>query len=329
MSRGPAGADEDDGADILAEALGYVAEWRGRTVAVKVGGSLLAEGFPEGLAEDLALLHRAGVRTVLVHGGGPEVSGVLERMGGSSDFVDGLRVTDEETLDVVVMVLAGRVNKRVVLRLQEAGVRAAGVAGLDGGLIRVRSHPAADRLGRVGQVEGVEPSLVRTLFERGFFPVVSPVGTDGEGRSYNVNADAAAAALASALEAEKLVMVTNVEGVLRQGDAGTDLISEMDPAEARELVREGTVSAGMVPKVRACLSALEGGVRSAHVVGTAAPHAVLRELLTDRGAGTMIREASGGGSAAPESPTTGVPGESSAPGVSTPGPTAGAAEAGS
>lgn len=328
MSRQPVGADEAGGGDLLAEALGYAAEWQGRTVAVKVGGSLLADGFPEGLAEDLALLHRAGVRTVLIHGGGPEVSGVLERMGGSSDFVDGLRVTDEETLDVVVMVLAGRVNKRVVLRLQEAGVRAAGVAGLDGGLLRVRSHPEADRLGRVGEVEGVDPSLVRTLFERGFFPVVSPVGTDGEGRSYNVNADAAAAALATALEAEKLVLVTNVEGVLRRGEDGTELVSELDPTEARGLVREGVVSAGMVPKVRACLSALEGGVRSAHVVGTASPHAVLRELLTERGAGTMIRGTGDAGSSAPEGAPAAAGGSAPAD-PSTAEQAAGAAEAGS
>ena len=284
MSRPPDGADGDGAEGLLAEALGYVAAWRGRTVAVKVGGSVLADGVPEALAEDLALLHRAGVRTVLVHGGGPEVSGVLKEMGGSPEFVDGLRVTDGETMDVVVMVLAGRVNKRIVLRLQEAGVRAAGVSGVDGGLLRVRSHPAADRLGRVGEVERVEPSLVEVLFEGGFLPVLSPVGTDGRGRCFNVNADAAAAAVASALGAEKLVLVTDVRGILRGGE----LVSALTPEEARRLVADGTVSRGMVPKVEACLSALEAGVRSAHVVGTGTEHAVLRELLTDRGAGTMI-----------------------------------------
>ncbi|MDP2497962.1 MAG: acetylglutamate kinase [Candidatus Palauibacterales bacterium] len=292
MSRAAEGASGDGAEDLLAEALGYVAAWRGRTVAVKVGGSVLADGVPEGLAEDLALLHRAGVRTVLVHGGGPEVSGVLEKMGGSPEFVDGLRVTDGETMDVVVMVLAGRVNKRIVLRLQEAGVRAAGVSGVDAGLLRVRSHPAADRLGRVGEVERVDPSLVETLFDGGFLPVVSPVGTDGRGRCFNVNADAAAAALASALGAEKLVLVTDVEGILRESGGGVvELVPELTPGEARGLIAEGTVSRGMVPKVEACLAALEKGVHSAHVVGTATEHAVLRELLTDRGAGTMIRSA--------------------------------------
>lgn len=297
MSRATGGTSGDGAEDLLAEALGYVAAWRGRTVAVKVGGSVLADGMPEGLAEDLALLHRAGVRTVLVHGGGPEVSGVLEKMGGSPEFVDGLRVTDGETMDVVVMVLAGRVNKRIVLRLQEAGVRAAGVSGVDAGLIRVRSHPAADRLGRVGEVERVDPSLVETLFDGSFLPVVSPVGTDGRGRCFNVNADAAAAAMASALGAEKLVLVTDVEGILREsGDGGIELVSELTPGDGRGLIAEGTVSRGMVPKVEACLAALERGVHSAHVVGTDTEHAVLRELLTDRGAGTMIRSAPAVGS---------------------------------
>jgi len=284
---GPNPAD----AGLLAEALGYVAAWRGRTVAVKVGGSVLTDGVPGDLAEDLALLHRAGVRTVLVHGGGPDVSRVVERMGGSPEFVDGLRVTDDETMDAVVMVLTGRVNKRIVLRLQEAGARAVGVAGVDGGLIRVRPHPAAERLGRVGEIDAVDPSLVETLFDGGFFPVVSPVGADGEGKSYNVNADSAAAAVAASLGAEKLVLVTDVEGILAGGPDGPELVSELDPAGARDLIHEGVVSSGMVPKVEACLSALEAGVRSAHVVGTASPHAVLRELLTERGAGTMIRGA--------------------------------------
>ena len=291
MTRAQAGGPNPADAGLLAEALGYVAAWRGRTVAVKVGGSVLTDGVPGDLAEDLALLHRAGVRTVLVHGGGPDVSRVVERMGGSPEFVDGLRVTDDETMDAVVMVLTGRVNKRIVLRLQEAGARAVGVAGVDGGLIRVRPHPAAERLGRVGEIDAVDPSLVETLFDGGFFPVISPVGADGEGKSYNVNADSAAAAVAESLGAEKLVLVTDVEGILAGGPDGPELVSELDPAGARDLIHEGVVSSGMVPKVEACLSALEAGVRSAHVVGTASPHAVLRELLTERGAGTMIRGA--------------------------------------
>lgn len=277
------------GGGLLAEALGYVAAWRGRTVAVKVGGSVLGDGVPDGLAEDLALLHRSGVRTALVHGGGPEVSRVLDRVGGSSEFVDGLRVTDDETMAVVEMVLAGRVNKRIVLRLQESGVRAVGVSGVDGGLLRVGAHPEAVRLGRVGRVERVDPALVESLLAGDFLPVISPIGADGEGKSYNVNADAAAAAIAGALGAEKLVLVTNVEGILREGAVGPELVSELSPGGARRLVREGVVSRGMVPKVEACLSALEVGVRTAHVVGTGSPHALLRELLTESGAGTMIR----------------------------------------
>lgn len=293
---GTAGGTVDGAEGLLAEALGYVAAWRGRTVAVKVGGSVLAGGMPTGLAGELALLHRAGVRTVVVHGGGPEVSGVVEKMGGSPEFVDGLRVTDRETMDAVVMVLAGRVNKRVVLRLQEAGVRATGVAGVDAGLLRVRAHPDAERLGRVGRVDRVDPSLPEALLGGDFLPVVAPVGTDGRGRTFNVNADAAAAALAAALGAEKLVLVTDVAGILQEsGDGAAEPISTLSPGEARGLVAEGVVSSGMVPKVEACLAALDGGVGSAHVVGGGTEHAVLRELLTDRGAGTMIRAASADG----------------------------------
>lgn len=277
------------GGALLAEALRYVSAWAGRTVAVKVGGSVLEGGMPEELARDLGLLHRAGVRTVLVHGGGAEVSRVLESMGRSPTFVDGLRVTDDATMQVAEMVLGGRVNKQVVRRLQGAGTPAAGVSGADGGLLRVRPHPDAERLGRVGEVERVDPALVLSLLEAGFLPVLSPVGADDGGRSYNVNADAAAAAVAAALGAEKLVVVTDVEGVRRENGGRREPISELTPEEARDLVREGVVSRGMVPKVRACLDALDGGVRSAHVVGLDSPHSVLRELLTDRGAGTMIR----------------------------------------
>lgn len=311
MTPGTDDAGEGGTPGLLAEALRYVSAWRGRTVAVKVGGSVLDDGMPGGLPQDLALLHRAGIRTVVVHGGGAEVDRVLRSMGRSPAFVDGLRVTDDPTMEAVEMVLSGRVNKEVVRLLEQTGIGAAGVSGADGGLLRVRPHPDADRIGRVGRVERVDASLLETLLDAGFLPVVSPVGADRDGRCHNVNADAAAAAAAAALGAEKLVLATDVEGILRAVDGETELVSELDPGEARELVREGVVSSGMVPKVRACLSALEDGVRSAHVVGVESPHAVLRELLTERGVGTMIRSGRQGADA---------PGEGAAAGAGTDAP---------
>lgn len=298
----------DVSGEALAAALGYAAAWRGRAVVVKLGGSVLdgdeaGDGPPNGsgearspspngpgtAAEDLALLHRAGVRTVVVHGGGPEVSRLLDRLALPARFENGLRVTDRPTMDVAEMVLSGRVNKRLAARLSAAGVPAVGVSGRDGGLLRVRPHPDAARLGFVGEAERVDPGVLLALLEKGFLPVVSPVGADGSGRPYNVNADAAAAALAAGLGAEKLILLTDVAGIFAGDPAHPELLSELDVAETRRLVAEGVISRGMVPKVEACLAAIAGGVPSAHIVGAEEPHALLVELFTEEGIGTMIR----------------------------------------
>lgn len=315
----------------LAAALGYAAAWRGRTVVVKVGGSVL-DGEPEaghgagaaaetagepapGLhagaaagtrgrhgtaAEDLALLHRAGIRTVVVHGGGPEVSRLLARLDLPARFEQGLRVTDGPTMQVAEMVLSGDVNKRLAARLAAAGAPAVGISGRDGGLLLVRPHPDAERLGFVGEADRVEPALLRTLLDAGYLPVVSPVGADASGRPYNVNADAAAAAVAVGLGAEKLILLTDVAGIFAGDPGAPELVSELDAAETRRLVAEGTISRGMVPKVKACLAAVGAGVPSAHIVGAGKSHALLIELFTEEGIGTMIRaEAPGEGAYEP------------------------------
>ncbi|MFQ5678076.1 MAG: acetylglutamate kinase [Gemmatimonadota bacterium] len=273
----------------LAAALEYAAAWNGKTVVVKVGGSVLRGGDPGTVPRDLALLHLAGVRVVVVHGGGPEVSRALERLGIRPTFVNGLRVTDATTLEVVEMVLTGRVNPRLVARLGAAGAPAVGLSGRDGGLLRVRPHPEAERLGFVGQPERVDPRPLVTLLEEGFLPVISPIGAGADGTPYNVNADAVAAAIAPALGAEKLILLTDVPGVLRDTPEGPELVSEIDAGGIRRLAAEGVISRGMVPKVNACLAAIAGGVASAHIVVAAAPHGLLLELFTEEGIGTMIR----------------------------------------
>ncbi len=304
---GAGGPQTPPAGPVLAEALRYVARWRGRTVVVKMGGRALSSGAGRGTVRDLALLHRSGVRLVAVHGGGAGVTRLAERLGREPRFVDGLRVTDEPTMELAEMVLAGRVNKRLSGRLQGAGAPAVGIAGLDGGLLRAAPHPDAGTLGRVGEVEDVDPTLLRGLLDEGFLPVVAPVSGDAEGRSWNVNADTAAASLAGALGAEKLVVVTDVEGVYPADGSGDGPIPELDPDRTRELIARGAASEGMVPKLEACLSALERGVGSAHVVGGDAAHPVLVELLTDAGAGTMIRPGDGPGPAGGTPEASGPP----------------------
>lgn len=272
----------------LAQALRYVAAWRERIVVVKFGGSVLDANELGTLPEDLVLLQRAGVRPVLVHGGGPEITRTLERMGKASRFINGLRVTDAETMEVVEMVLAGRVNKHLVTLIQQAGGRAVGLSGKDARLLQARRHASED-LGFVGEVERVEPEIVHVLLGAGFVPVVASLGFGPDGVSYNLNADTAAAALAAGLRAHKLILLTDVPGVYREVEGRRELISELTPEQARALLSSGVVSRGMIPKVEACLAALEGGVPSAHIIGTETPHGLLVELFTETGIGTMIR----------------------------------------
>ncbi len=268
----------------LAEALQYVAAWRGKRVVVKFGGRAMAEGSVGTLIADIALLNSAGVKPVLVHGGGPEITELLEKLDLPARFVDGLRVTDKPTMKAVEMVLAGHINKRLVGELHKAGAKAAGLSGKDGSILQVTPHPRSE-LGYVGQVRRVETELLDLLLEAGYVPVIASLGDGPGGETYNVNADTAAAALAVALSAAKFLLITDVPGIL---DRDKNLVSQLEPNGALRLLADGVVSSGMIPKLEACLTAVERGVPSAHIISAATPRALLLELFTGTGIGTMI-----------------------------------------
>jgi acetylglutamate kinase len=289
MSRTPmvAASEAALAGGVIAQGLGYVNAWKGKTVVVKFGGSVLEVAGSSTIAEDLVLLKGAGIDAVLVHGGGPEITRMLDRLGKRSTFVHGLRVTDDETMDVVEMVLAGRANKSLVSAITQAGGRAVGLSGKDGRMLLARKLHADVDLGHVGEVQAVDPALVRSLSADGYIPVIASIGIGPDGTSYNLNADTAAGALATAVGASKFILLTDVDGVYRDHDARI-LVSELRAADAEGMIRDGTISRGMIPKVAACLEAIRGGVPSAHIINGAVPHALLVELFTERGIGTML-----------------------------------------
>lgn len=275
----------------LDRALRYVAEWRRKRVVVKFGGRALEKGEMGTLVADLVLLQKSGLRPVLVHGGGPEISRMLERLGIVPKFVDGLRVTDEETIEVVEMVLSGKINKTLVSLIHQAGGRAVGLSGRDAGLLKARPHPRRE-LGFVGEIDSVDTELIESLLNESYIPVISSLGFGEDGQAYNLNADVAAAGLAVALGAEKLIVLTDVSGIHRPTDAGKERVAVLDPESARQLIETGVVSSGMLPKLEACVDAVVQGVPSAHIVAAGDLHAVLIELFTDEGIGTMVRKES-------------------------------------
>ncbi len=281
-------------AAVLSQALPYIKAFRGKTVVVKYGGAaMINETLRAEVASDLALMSCVGIRAVLVHGGGPEIDAMLRRLGKEPKFVNGLRFTDEETMEVVQMVLAGKVNKDLVGLLGKAGCPAVGLCGVDGGLITARRHSKGEDLGLVGEIEGVNPALLEAALQGGFLPVVATVaaGAEGEGaahKAYNINADTAAAAIAVALKAEKLVLLTDVPGILRDVSDSATLVRELPRSGAAALIKEGVVTKGMIPKVECCAKAVEDGVGKAHIIDGRVPHALLVELFTDAGIGTMI-----------------------------------------
>ena len=283
--RAPAGAVQGS---ILAQGLRYVNAWKGKTAVVKFGGSILEVSQGGTLAQDLVLLKGAGIHPVLVHGGGPEITRVLERLGKTSTFVQGLRVTDPETMEVVEMVLAGRANKALVSMIIQAGGQAVGISGKDGRMLVACRYQGDADLGQVGEIREVHPQLVTQLSDQGYIPVVASLGIGEDGASYNLNADTAAGALAAALGASKLILLTNVTGVYRDYHGDRELVSELHAADADALIRDGSINRGMIPKVEACLEALRGGVPSAHIIDGTVPHALLVELFTERGIGTML-----------------------------------------
>lgn len=279
-------------ARILVQALPYIREFRGKRIVIKYGGSAMTEErLKRDFAEDIVLLGLIGIKPIIVHGGGPQIGELLKRIGIESRFVQGLRVTDEETMGVVEMVLVGKVNKDVVSMIHYHGGRAVGISGRDGGLITARkARPAQlagmdEDLGLVGDVHAINPGVVTSLEEGGFIPVIAPVGAGPDEKPYNINADTAAGALSASLGAEKFILLTDVPGVL---DADGKLISTVSEDRVEELVEQGIVSGGMIPKLRCCLHAVAAGVPKAHVIDGRVPHALLLEILTQEGIGTQI-----------------------------------------
>jgi acetylglutamate kinase len=283
---------QSERASILAQALPYIQRFRGKTVVVKYGGAAMVnEGLRAAVAEDLVLMSCVGIRTVLVHGGGPEIDAMLRRLGKEPVFIGGLRYTDEETMEVVQMVLAGKVNKDLVGLLQRAGGKALGLCGLDGGLLSASKKKAGGPdLGLVGEIEEVRTDALRSALDGGFIPVVATVagGVGSDPKSYNVNADTAAAAIAVALGAEKLLLLTDVPGILRDVKDDGTLIKELPRSGIAALEREGILSKGMIPKVECCAKAVDGGVGRAHIIDGRVPHSLLVEIFSDGGIGTMI-----------------------------------------
>ena len=275
-------------AEVLTQALPYIKKFNGKIIVVKYGGNaMINEQLKEQVMEDIALLWLIGVKVVLVHGGGPEISELMTKLGKKAEFVDGLRVTDKETVDIVQMVLAGKVNKSLVTLLQTKGGHAVGLSGIDGGLIEARMKD--ERLGYVGKITKIRPQPVNDLLEKNYIPVVSTVASDREGNVYNINGDTAAAYIAGALGAERLIMMTDIAGILRDKDDPSTLIPEITIDEAAKLREEGVISGGMIPKVECCIEALHRGVKNVIIMDGRVPHSILMELLTDEGAGTMVK----------------------------------------
>ena len=274
-------------AEVLTQALPYIRRYTGKIVVVKYGGNaMINEQLKEQVMEDLVLLWLIGVKPVLVHGGGPEISDLMSRLGKEAVFVDGLRVTDKETVDIVQMVLAGKVNKTLVNILEMKGGKAVGISGMDGRLIEAVQKD--ERLGYVGKVTSVNCRVVTDLLEKGYIPVISTLGCDKEGNAYNINGDTAAASIAGALHAERMILMTDIEGLLRDKDDPSTLIPELTVEEAESLMAEGVISGGMIPKIKCCMEAIEKGVENVVIMDGRVPHSILMELLTDEGAGTMV-----------------------------------------
>ena len=276
-------------AQILTQALPYIKEYYGKTIVIKYGGNaMINEELKEQVMEDIVLLHLIGVNVVLVHGGGPEITDTLKKIGKESKFVGGLRVTDKETVDVVQMVLAGKINKSLVNKLEVNGGKAIGISGIDGQMIKAEMKNP--ELGFVGKITKVDITPIKDLIEKGYIPVVSTIGCDDEGNVYNINADTAASFIAGNLNAERLITMTDIEGILRDKDDPHSLIQEIDIKGCYELFESGVINGGMIPKVECCIDAIRKGVKTVTILDGRVPHALLIETLTDEGAGTMVVE---------------------------------------
>ena len=274
-------------AEVLTAALPYIKKYSGKIVVIKYGGNaMINEQLKQQVMEDIALLWLIGVKVVLVHGGGPEISDTMRRLGKEAVFVDGLRVTDRETVDIVQMVLAGKVNKSLVNLIQTKGGHAVGLSGIDGGIIEARVKD--ERLGYVGEITKIRTQPITDLLEKNYIPVISTIASDRQGNVYNINGDTAAAFFAGALGAARLIMMTDIAGILENMDDPSTLIPQITVTEAKKLYDSGVISGGMIPKVDCCIEALERGVNNVIIMDGRIPHSILMELLTDEGAGTMV-----------------------------------------
>ena len=282
-------------AKTLAEALPYIQRFHGKTIVIKYGGNAMTDpALKEGFARDVVLLKVVGMNPVIVHGGGPQIDDLLKRVGKKGEFIQGMRVTDAETMDLVEMVLGGQVNKEIVNLIKRCGGKAVGLTGKDGGLIRarkmkLRSAPGSDEMidiGQVGEVESIDPAIVNLLHTEDFIPVIAPVGVGANGESYNINADLVAGKVAEILKAEKLIVLTNTAGVL---DKNGNLLTGLTARKVDELFADGTIHGGMLPKIGSALDAVKNGVNTCHIIDGRVEHALLLEILTDEGVGTLIK----------------------------------------
>jgi len=289
---------DKDKAEILVDALPYIQEFSGTTVVIKYGGNaMVSDVLKENVMRDVALMKYVGIRPVIVHGGGPEITGFLKKVGKESSFVAGLRVTDEETVEIAEMVLDGKINSEIVNLLNQRGVRAVGLSGKDAGLIRARKKMATVYendtahevdIGYVGAAETTDVSVIEDLLDHGYVPVIAPIGVGMDGESYNINADYVAAEIAGALAAEKLLLLTDIEGIYKDFNDKSSFLSTIHLQEARDYIRDGIISGGMIPKVEACLTALERGAAKTHIIDGRLPHAIILEIFTSTGVGTQV-----------------------------------------
>ena len=276
-----------DRAEVLTAALPYIKKYNGKIVVVKYGGNAMVnEELKQQVMQDIVLLWLIGVKVVLVHGGGPAINDIMNRVGKKPEFVDGLRVTDKETIEIVQMVLSGKVNKTLVNLIESKGGKAMGISGMDGRLIEAEQKDP--RLGYVGNITNIRPEPIMDLLEKGYIPVISTIGCDDEGNAYNINGDTAAAYIAGAIKAERLIMMTDISGILKDVDDPSSLIPQITVSQAQSLYRDGVISGGMIPKVGCCIEAIYKGVHKVIIMDGRVSHSILMELMTDEGAGTMV-----------------------------------------
>ena len=288
----------EDKAAILVEALPYIQQFYGKTIVIKYGGNaMINDDLKEKVMQDIALMKYVGIRPVIVHGGGPDITGFLKKVGKESDFVAGLRVTDAETIEIAEMVLDGKVNSEIVNLLNRRGVRAVGLSGKDAGLIKARKKLATVYegedtkkvdIGYVGEVEQVDTGILEDLLQQGYVPIIAPIGVGDNGESYNINADYVAAEIAGALQAEKLLLLTDIEGIYKDFNDKSSFISTLHLPEAKQYIKEGIIAGGMIPKVEACLTALEQGAGKTHIIDGRLAHSIILEIFTSRGIGTQV-----------------------------------------